>query len=224
MSKTSISIYLRVYVNNNLLKLLNKAKCDLCGSTENLQIHHSKNYYFDDIIKDAMSILNLKYYSYASDYSRIELDILSNYVLGKHVSAIYSILCPSCHTKYHSKNGYRSPNYYQRKYSKQIEMYEKEYGETNIQDIIKNFNKFYFNYLCKKYKNVKMYEKERMIFKKEIKDFVIHESMIGCYRKYGTNIINDNFKFNDLPFRIYSIRDRHKEHRGEYFYIIKDYL
>lgn len=95
--------YLRSYIRKYFYQHLDICKCDICGSTHDLQVHHSDIQFFEMVDK-TMQDLNLKYYSDIEFYSDNEKDLIITYILGLHMRSRYQILCKSCHTKIYQQD------------------------------------------------------------------------------------------------------------------------
>ena len=55
--------YIRIYINNKFITLINKLKCEDCGCTNNLIIHHTKENYFDGVFHQFIRDLKLENYN-----------------------------------------------------------------------------------------------------------------------------------------------------------------
>lgn len=214
--------FLRTYINNNLTIFINKIKCEICGTTECLQLHHDNQHYFNDILTQALYILGLENKIYIDEYSDKEKDILSNYVLGKHVSLPYQILCKRCHSEYHKRNGYFTEKRLCKKYRKQITYYKEHYGNDNLDTILRDFNYKYLNDLCKKYINKKLYKdnEEQKLFKIEFFENIILPKDIDT-RKKGIRCINFILNRNKIPYFVISKKDKTAKNRDKTYWIMK---
>ena len=94
MSNNDLAVYLRNTVWNKFIPLVKKDKCEVCGGTENLQVHHM--YSFAQIIDDTLADLNLKRKP-VGEYSNLELKNIREKVMGKHLLYKYETLCKNCH-------------------------------------------------------------------------------------------------------------------------------
>lgn len=94
MSNNDLAVYLRNTVWNKFVPLVKKDKCEVCGGTENLQVHHM--YSFAQIIDDTLADLNLKRKP-VGEYSNLELKNIREKVMGKHLLYKYETLCKNCH-------------------------------------------------------------------------------------------------------------------------------
>lgn len=98
-----LDTYLRTVVSQNMFKYINLCKCEKCGNTINLEIHHKKLYFFEMVDK-SLDDLGFPHYQDTEQYSDFELDKISVYLLGLHLKSEYSILCSDCHTSLHKEN------------------------------------------------------------------------------------------------------------------------
>lgn len=98
-----LDTYLRTVVSQNIFKYINLCKCEKCGSTINLEIHH-KNLYFFEMVDKSLDDLGLPHYQDTEQYSDSELEKIAIYLLGLHLKSEYSILCSDCHTLFHKEN------------------------------------------------------------------------------------------------------------------------
>lgn len=90
--------YLRMMINDKVRPLFIKEKCEVCGDSNKLHLHHVK--LFRDIIKETLADLNLEYKD-SNEYSDREIDMIVNIVLGKHLRIDYLTLCDECHKNTH---------------------------------------------------------------------------------------------------------------------------
>lgn len=104
-----LDTYLRSIVNKKILRYLNLCKCEKCGSTNNLEIHH-KDLYFFEMVDKTLNELGIPYYQDIKLYTDSELENISTYLLGLHMKNEYSILCSNCHTLHHRENVKRRNN------------------------------------------------------------------------------------------------------------------
>lgn len=95
--------YLRSVVKQQMFEYLNICRCEKCGNTENLEIHH-KDIFFFEMVDRTISDLNFPYYSEHNMYTKEQLDMISIYLLGLHLKSKYSILCSKCHDQFHKEN------------------------------------------------------------------------------------------------------------------------
>jgi hypothetical protein len=100
-----IRSYLRQEWNMYLRNVLLRDKCEFCGSTENLHVHHENRFHdlFTDTLRE-LEMLELE----VKEYPEGDLNLLSNVMLGKQLKIEYKTLCKDCHMKLHTtkrKNG-----------------------------------------------------------------------------------------------------------------------
>lgn len=86
---------LRNDFNKKIKNLIIKDKCEVCGKSYNLEVHHK--YAFINLLKDTLNELNLPEYKNREDYSDIELKNIREKMLGKQLNCEYSTLCSDCH-------------------------------------------------------------------------------------------------------------------------------
>ena len=76
-----------------------KEKCEICGSSEELELHHEVNFItlldkaIDDLCIDVENITDS------------ELELLKTYMLGLQIQNENVTLCSKCHYEFHSING-----------------------------------------------------------------------------------------------------------------------
>jgi hypothetical protein len=90
--------YLRQEWNMYLRNVLLRDKCEFCGSTENLHVHHEDR--FHDLFTETLRELELMELE-VEEYYENELNLLSNVMLGKQLKIEYKTLCRDCHMKLH---------------------------------------------------------------------------------------------------------------------------
>ena len=103
-----LQVKLRSDYTNYIRPLFIKNKCDLCGDTEDLELHHHKQ--FDSMLRETLKELNLQYYDTTESYTDIQVRLIRNIMLGKQVRCKYNTLCSKCHSKVH--NGEQAKEYY----------------------------------------------------------------------------------------------------------------
>lgn len=94
---------LRLYLRNKIYSYIRPnyidEKCKKCGNTDKLELHHDKQ--FSLIVKECLDKLGLEYKRNTEDYSKEELWLIKNLVLGVHTREKYTTLCKSCHELIH---------------------------------------------------------------------------------------------------------------------------
>lgn len=94
--------YLRLKFSNYIRPLFMKNQCEICGSEENLELHH--DYEFNLMLDDTLKELELEYKK-TNDYTELELKNITEKFLGKHLFYKYKTLCWDCHhNKLHNLN------------------------------------------------------------------------------------------------------------------------
>lgn len=94
--------YLRTKFSNHIVPLLKRNKCEICGSAENLELHHE--YEFNKILNDTLKELKIEYKK-LDDYTELELKNITEKFLGKHLFYKYKTLCWDCHhNNFHNFN------------------------------------------------------------------------------------------------------------------------
>lgn len=98
-----IEQYLRSKVGELFIPLVRKSECEKCGTSENLEVHHVKQ--FIDMVYGALELLYIEYKPNKEDYSRFELETLTTMLLGIHIRNEYLTLCEECHKENHAMLG-----------------------------------------------------------------------------------------------------------------------
>ena len=73
-----------------------KEHCEVCGTTENLELHHLDQFIFT--LEETLKELNLEEKD-CDKYKENELKNIRNVMLGKQLKQSYLTLCTSCHDK-----------------------------------------------------------------------------------------------------------------------------
>jgi hypothetical protein len=93
---------IRTEINQKLIPLIKKDKCEICGSTENLEVHHVKP--FAEILEECLDDLHMKRKD-TDTYTQKELHMIIDYVIGKHFRYKMKIVCRICHKNIIHKDG-----------------------------------------------------------------------------------------------------------------------
>ena len=88
--------YLRSQFGYKIRPLYIKDKCEICGETNSLELHHVTQ--FSILLKETLNNLNLKYKT-IEEYDKHELQLISELMLGKQINCEYLTLCAKCHNK-----------------------------------------------------------------------------------------------------------------------------
>ena len=87
--------YLRTQYYNYIRPLYIKNKCESCGTPDNLELHHVKQ--FSKLLKETLEEIQLEYKD-TNDYTKTELKLISRIMLGKQIiDTDYMTLCNKCH-------------------------------------------------------------------------------------------------------------------------------
>lgn len=73
-----------------------KEHCEVCGTTENLELHHVDQFILT--LEETLKELNLEEKD-CNDYKVSELNNIRNVMLGKQLKQKYLTLCTDCHDK-----------------------------------------------------------------------------------------------------------------------------
>jgi len=95
-----LKAYERVKFATNLRPLLIKQECESCGETEKLELHHDKQ--FAEMLRETLDRLGYKYKIRKEDYSKEQLENITDMLLGVHIKSTYTTLCEKCHTEIHN--------------------------------------------------------------------------------------------------------------------------
>jgi len=162
-----LKAYERIKFANNLRPLLIKNECECCGETDTLHLHHDKQ--FAQMLKETLDRLGYEYKLKKEDYTREQLENITDMLLGVHIKSTYTTLCEKCHVEIH-KNG-ELINHFLRK------------EKLNIIDIedINNLEKYLNSIL-----NIKLFANEQQ----KLSEFIINKlNTIGKNIDYRTKII-----------------------------------
>ena len=97
-----IKTHLRSILAQKFIPLVKKDKCEICDSTDKLEVHHETQ--FIVILEDTLKELNLEIKEDIKDYSEKDLNMITNIILGEHLQLQYLTLCNSCHINIHKNN------------------------------------------------------------------------------------------------------------------------
>jgi hypothetical protein len=204
--------YERVKFAQKLRPLLIKSKCEGCGKTENLELHHMK--LFNEIIKESLNDLQLQYKN-TMKYTQLELDLITNVVLGKHLNIEYLTLCEKCHILIHKENWTNiCYNNKHKQYYEKLNLIKEIKRKQYTLELI-----LYLNDIL----NTKLFttDKNILINKINIKD------NRGRLQK-SLNQINEYLNDNSLNYIVISKKDNRKKinnennsTRGQYYWIVK---
>ena len=115
-----LELYLRSEVNQKIRPLFLKNKCEHCGCTDDLHLHHK--YEFFQIVDNVLNKLQLEMKD-TEEYTEYELYLIKSCVLAEHLKDNYLTLCSECHRKEHENN------HKKRKHDKKNKKNEEEWQE-----------------------------------------------------------------------------------------------
>ena len=142
--------YLRRVLGQKFIPLVKKDKCEICDSTDKLEVHHETQ--FIHMLEDTLELLNLKYQE-LDKYTEEELMSIKLTILGMHLESKFLTLCTVCHKYIHKNNGRHNSKIVsnfkkQRIQERQTEILIK-YIENNIinKRLFKNERNDFYNFL-----------------------------------------------------------------------------
>ena len=102
--------------------LLIKSKCEVCGKeNEVLHLHHVTH--FQDLLDETLEQLQLEYYEETDNYSKEQLQLIRDVMLGKQMKVEYVACCESCHLELHNGNYFKGRTVITKKYKTEINEY-----------------------------------------------------------------------------------------------------
>lgn len=134
--------YLRLDFAVNLKYLLTKEYCEVCGSNEELHLHHVDR--FHNLLIDTLRELNINELNDISEYSKEILLLIRDKMISKQIRCEYKTLCKKCHAKIHSIEKHSD------EYKENIYNPYGNYFFINIEQILQFDYKYRFRflYLC----------------------------------------------------------------------------
>jgi len=222
-----LNVYLRTFIQGKVILFLDKSKCEICDRKEKLEVHHSNDLQFSDIVYKSLDLLNLPYKEFWKDYSERDIEKIKLMVLGYHFYSKFNIYCKECHTKNHKNNlKNKVENRYKAllsKYQWQLEHYRNTYPEASLDDIYNNFNKFYLEEVINTFKNIILVGDNLDTFKRLITKFLIFDhvrklsnlnktpyepsknieirNMNKILKLYNTNVLISSKQLHKKPYR-----------------------
>lgn len=165
--------------------MVKKDECEFCGSEDNLEVHHLKM--FKDILSESLHELKLDYKD-TNKYTKSELSLIVNIILGKHLGIEYYTLCKICHKSLHSETWDKICNNDKHKQYYEMKELKKQFvrNKYNIDVMIP--------YLNTKIET-KLYRKERddLIKITDIKD--TRGRPLSSYTYINTYFYDNNIKY-----------------------------
>ena len=186
MGKNNLQYYLRRVLGQKFIPLVKKDRCELCYSTDNLEVHHDTQ--FIHMLEDTLELFNLKYQE-LDKYSEEELMLIRLTMFGMHLENKYLTLCDVCHKEIHKNK---------RKNSIIVSKFKKQRIQERQIDILKNYIEN--NIIDKK------------LFKNERNDFYnclinLNHIVKNSHRSIGINNIKNMFKEFNIEYEINSYKD-----------------
>lgn len=90
---------IRTKYNSKIKPLYIKDHCEVCGSTEDLQLHHCT--FLCIIVNNVLNYLRVEEKETLEEYDEETVYTVINCVLGEHLKIDYKTLCNECHIKEH---------------------------------------------------------------------------------------------------------------------------
>jgi len=91
--------YLRNDFGTILRPLIIKDKCEVCGTEEDLHLHHV--YRFSSYLKRCLHYLQLEHKEDIKEYTIKELKMIRDYMISAQIRGTYKTLCEECHKEEH---------------------------------------------------------------------------------------------------------------------------
>lgn len=153
-----------------------KDKCEICGTDEELEIHH--NYQFSKLLDKTLKELNLEYKEDTEEYTKEQIKLITDIMIGKQMRTKYTTVCRSCHVMIHNVYGKERP--FLKGSIIDVELIEKELRE--------------------KYLGIKLFKNEQ----KELEEFMRNSGYNR--RSFGKKNTNTFLESLNIPFKIISKR------------------
>lgn len=191
--------YIRAEINNKIIPLVKKDKCEICNSNENLEVHHVKP--FAEILYETLNQLKLEYAD-TNKYTKKELNIITNIILGKHLKYKCITVCHDCHKNIIHKNGTSNIGKNGREIRKTYNL-EKKYKKELIKNKnIKNQIQIKLIPYLTNITNKRIFKEN----KQKLINIINLKDDRGRQQK-SISLINTYFKNNQIPFIINHNRD-----------------
>ena len=98
---TTLRNLARSKFNSRIKNLYIGDKCEKCGSTENLQLHHCC--FLHIIINNVLNYLRIEEKESIDDYDEELVYKAISCIMAEHLKIRYKTLCPDCHLKEHAE-------------------------------------------------------------------------------------------------------------------------
>lgn len=187
--------YLRTEISNKLIPLVKKDKCEICESTEKLEVHHVKP--FAEILEECLDDLHIERKD-TNEYTKKELYMITDYVLGEHFRYKMMTVCHNCHKNVIHKNG--TCNIGTGK--------ENWIAKNKIKkECLMNNNQYTLQIYLKKIQNKKLFKdkKKELINKINLRDSRNRQQK-------SVSLLNKYLKINKLPYVILQKKSNDKRY------------
>lgn len=212
--------YLRWCIKDFIHPYVSKDKCEVCGETENLALHH-KDKTFVEMMVESHNILKLDIKNYFDEYESKDFRALKLLVFGMHIENLFVTLCKNCHIVVHKEN--TKPIHaksYVKKYKKQIAFMRENFGIEDPIQVRLLYNQYFLPMFLKDYENRMLIGDEIKNFREELTGTLLPISTINA-RKGGLQILNAVLNFYNTGYIIKSGRLTRKPHRGKGYWKIE---
>jgi len=196
-----LKAYERMKIKNIIIPLFIKDRCESCGLTNNLEMHHQKQ--FVEMLRESLDRLNYKYNLMTEDYTEEELINITDMLLGIHIQSTYTTLCEKCHTEIHSSGDLIAHFLKEKK--------KKEEGALDALKLEIIFNKFV---------GIKLFKNEQKEFKQMLNE--LYNSPKGSHNCMGLKTINSYYHDNNLNYTLDSKIERSRKFgkKGNAYWLI----
>ena len=93
--------YERIKFNEYVKPLFIKDKCDECEEVHGLELHHLKP--FSELLNECLISLGYEYHKNKKYYTEVQLQNITNWMIGVQMKIGYRTLCKNCHEILHNK-------------------------------------------------------------------------------------------------------------------------
>lgn len=158
-----INLKLRELLRNDFWKYIRNrlilSECEVCGSANNLNLHHIDR--FQNMLMETLTELQLNELDIEC-YDDFELQCIRNFMLAKQIKSNYKTLCEGCHRYIHIKESKSDvyKDFYYNPYGRFVYLNLNKLLSLNVKPAyifhiiyILTFQKFNSNKLCIKQKN-----------------------------------------------------------------------
>lgn len=205
----NLELYLRSKITPKIREIYLKSKCEVCGMNNNLHLHHVK--LFINLLHETLEQLNMPYKD-IKDYTKNEINNITDVLMGKHVFIEYLTLCGKCHRSLHKEQHMRM--LIKKSPMKEIKSERKETVRLLLRD--KHINEVvipHLEFLVKH--DVKLYEEEQLYLSNLLtsKDLNLHIDYRTSILKHSTlqeifNKLNLNYTINKRKEDYYKCNKR----------------